>query len=126
MFTDIVGSTEKLSAHGDAHWRHQLDAHDRVVDWLLEKYGGHRATHTGDGVFALFDGLTKARARWNWSRPSRRVVSESERASTSVSASDGGDEWRDGCAHRRSHAHWQVQVRCWRAARSVISPPVRA
>ena len=60
MFTDIVGSTEQLSAHGDAHWRHQLDAHDKVVDWLLETYGGHRAKHTGDGVFALFDGSTKA------------------------------------------------------------------
>jgi class 3 adenylate cyclase len=60
VFTDIVGSTEKLSATGDAHWRHQLDAHDKVVDWLLEKYGGHRAKHTGDGVFALFDGPTKA------------------------------------------------------------------
>jgi len=60
LFTDIVGSTEQLSVHGDAHWRHQLDAHDKVVDWLLEKYGGHRAKHTGDGVFALFDGPTKA------------------------------------------------------------------
>jgi class 3 adenylate cyclase len=26
----------------------------------LEKYGGQRAKHTGDGVFALFDGPTKA------------------------------------------------------------------
>lgn len=60
MFTDIVGSTEQLSATGDAHWRHQLDAHDRAVDWLLAKYGGHRAKHTGDGIFALFDGPTKA------------------------------------------------------------------
>ncbi|HEV7854235.1 MAG TPA: adenylate/guanylate cyclase domain-containing protein [Mycobacterium sp.] len=60
MFTDIVGSTEQLSASGDANWRHQLDTHDKVVDWLLEKYGGHRAKHTGDGVFALFDGPTKA------------------------------------------------------------------
>lgn len=60
MFTDIVSSTEKLSDHGDARWRNQLDAHDRVVDWLLEKHGGYRAKHTGDGVFALFDGPTKA------------------------------------------------------------------
>lgn len=60
MFTDIVSSTEKLSVHSDAHWRHQLDAHDKVVDWLLEKYDGHRAKHTGDGVFALFDGPSKA------------------------------------------------------------------
>lgn len=60
MFTDIVSSTEQLAAQGDTHWRHQLDAHDKVVDWLLEKYGGHRVKHTGDGVFALFDGPTKA------------------------------------------------------------------
>ena len=60
MFTDIVSSTEKLSVHSDAHWRHQLDAHDKVVDWLLDKYEGHRAKHTGDGVFALFDGPSKA------------------------------------------------------------------
>ncbi|HET9875339.1 MAG TPA: adenylate/guanylate cyclase domain-containing protein [Mycobacterium sp.] len=60
LFTDIVGSTEQLSATGDAHWRQQLDAHDKVVDSLLEKYGGHRVKHTGDGIFALFDGPTKA------------------------------------------------------------------
>lgn len=60
LFTDIVGSTEQLSSTNDTHWRHQLDAHDKVVDWLLEKYGGSRAKHTGDGIFALFDGPTKA------------------------------------------------------------------
>jgi len=60
MFTDIVSSTERLSVHGDAHWRNQLDTHDKVIDSLLEKYDGHRAKHTGDGVFALFDGPTKA------------------------------------------------------------------
>jgi class 3 adenylate cyclase len=60
LFTDIVSSTELLSARGDAHWRRQLDAHDKAVDWLLEKYGGCRAKHTGDGIFALFDGPTKA------------------------------------------------------------------
>ncbi|OBA95384.1 hydrolase [Mycobacteriaceae bacterium 1482268.1] len=60
LFTDIVSSTELLSAKGDARWRQALDAHDRVVDRLLAKYGGRRAKHTGDGVFALFDGPTKA------------------------------------------------------------------
>jgi class 3 adenylate cyclase/pimeloyl-ACP methyl ester carboxylesterase len=60
FFTDIVSSTELLSAQGDTHWRHELDAHDRLVDRLLGKYGGRRAKHTGDGVFALFEGPTKA------------------------------------------------------------------
>jgi pimeloyl-ACP methyl ester carboxylesterase/class 3 adenylate cyclase len=60
FFTDIVSSTEQLSARGDERWRHQLDLHDELVDNLLAKYGGKRAKHTGDGVFALFDGPTKA------------------------------------------------------------------
>jgi class 3 adenylate cyclase len=60
LFTDIVGSTEQVSAQGDAQWRRQLDAHDRLADWLVDKYGGRRVKHTGDGMFALFDGPTKA------------------------------------------------------------------
>lgn len=60
LFTDIVGSTEMLAAKGDDHWRHRLDDHDRLVDAVLARYGGRRAKHTGDGIFALFDGPTKA------------------------------------------------------------------
>ncbi len=60
LFTDIVGSTELLAARGDEHWRRALDDHDRLVDNVLSRYGGRRAKHTGDGVFALFDGPTKA------------------------------------------------------------------
>ncbi len=60
MFTDIVGSTEMLAAAGDEYWRRQLDDHDRLVDVMLSRFGGRRAGHTGDGVFALFDGPTKA------------------------------------------------------------------
>lgn len=60
LFTDIVGSTEQLSGQGDSRWRHQLDVHDQVVDRTLAKYGGRRVKHTGDGIFALFDGPTKA------------------------------------------------------------------
>jgi class 3 adenylate cyclase len=60
LFTDIVSSTELLSARGDAQWRQQLDAHDRLVDSVLMKYSGSRVKHTGDGVFALLDGPTKA------------------------------------------------------------------
>ena len=60
MFTDIVGSTERLSAVGDTSWRQQLNSHDSVVDDLLLRHNGVRAKHTGDGVFALFDAPTKA------------------------------------------------------------------
>jgi hypothetical protein len=60
MFTDIVSSTERLSAQGDADWRRQLDMHDSIVDTILGKHGGVRAKHTGDGVFAVFTGPSKA------------------------------------------------------------------
>jgi class 3 adenylate cyclase len=60
LFTDIVGSTELLAAQGDEHWRRHLDYHDQLVDVVLSRYGGRRAKHTGDGIFALFDGPTKA------------------------------------------------------------------
>jgi class 3 adenylate cyclase/pimeloyl-ACP methyl ester carboxylesterase len=60
LFTDIVGSTEQLSSQGDSRWRLQLDVHDQLVDRTLSKYGGRRAKHTGDGIFALFDGPTRA------------------------------------------------------------------
>ncbi|BAX90695.1 hydrolase [Mycobacterium shigaense] len=60
LFTDIVSSTERLTAHGDAHWRHQLDSHDTLVSHLLASHDGVRAKHTGDGIFALFDAPTKA------------------------------------------------------------------
>jgi class 3 adenylate cyclase/pimeloyl-ACP methyl ester carboxylesterase len=60
MFTDIVSSTERVSARGDADWRRQLDMHDSVVDTILGKHGGVRAKHTGDGVFAVFTGPSKA------------------------------------------------------------------
>lgn len=60
LFTDIVGSTEMLSAQGDSHWRHQLDVHDSIVDNVIAKHGGRRAKHTGDGVFAVFTSPSRA------------------------------------------------------------------
>ncbi|WP_041311163.1 adenylate/guanylate cyclase domain-containing protein [Mycobacterium sp. JS623] len=63
VFTDIVRSTERLTAHGDAHWRHLLDTHDELVALALSRHDGERANHTGDGIFALFEAPTKA-ARW--------------------------------------------------------------
>jgi len=60
LFTDIVGSTNLLSTVGDSAWRQQLDGHDRLVDEIVDRHGGARVNHTGDGVFAVFDAPTKA------------------------------------------------------------------
>lgn len=60
LFTDIVGSTEALSAQGDERWRRRLDAHDEIMERHLSAFGGRKINQAGDGVFAVFDGPTKA------------------------------------------------------------------
>jgi class 3 adenylate cyclase len=62
LFTDIVGSTERLAEIGERRWRDLLDRHDEVVRRNVERFGGHLIKSTGDGVLVTFD------------RPSRAVL----------------------------------------------------
>ena len=56
VFTDIVGSTERLTEVGDRRWSQLLDEHDAAVGRALDRFGGQRVNTTGDGYFAVFDG----------------------------------------------------------------------
>jgi len=60
LFTDIVGSTQKLEAIGDQRWRQLLDSHHARIRQLLERYAGTEIDTAGDGFFATFDGPTRA------------------------------------------------------------------
>ena len=60
LFTDIVGSTDRLSALGDEDWVSLLEQHHKAVRSELERYGGVEANTTGDGFLALFDGPARA------------------------------------------------------------------
>ena len=60
MFTDIVDSTGLATRLGDAAWRTQLDAHDRVLRREVERYGGHVIKNLGDGFLLTFDGPARA------------------------------------------------------------------
>jgi class 3 adenylate cyclase len=60
LFTDMVASTEKLAARGDAAWRNVLDAHDQTTATVVAGYNGRVVKHTGDGILATFDGPTRA------------------------------------------------------------------
>lgn len=60
MFTDIVGSTERAVALGDAGWRSLLDRHDRMVRAEVERFRGNMVKDLGDGVLATFDGPARA------------------------------------------------------------------
>ncbi len=54
MFTDLVGSTRRAAALGDAHWKVLLDRHDATVRGVVGRTGGTVVKTTGDGVLALF------------------------------------------------------------------------
>lgn len=60
LFTDIVSSTERAAALGDAGWRDLLDRHHEIVRRELARYRGRELGTTGDGFLATFDGPARA------------------------------------------------------------------
>jgi len=60
LFTDIVGSTQRLTETGDAAWRSILARHDERARSEVSRYGGRYVGSTGDGLFATFDGPARA------------------------------------------------------------------
>jgi class 3 adenylate cyclase len=60
LFTDMVGSTDKACAVGDACWSELLEKHDRAVRALLARFRGREIKTTGDGFLATFDGPARA------------------------------------------------------------------
>ncbi len=60
LFTDIVGSTEKVAELGDAAWRDLVERHHATVRALLARYRGKEIDTAGDGFFASFDGPARA------------------------------------------------------------------
>ena len=60
LFTDIVGSTEKLAELGNAGWRDLVERHHAHVRALLGRFRGTEVDTAGDGFFATFDGPARA------------------------------------------------------------------
>jgi class 3 adenylate cyclase len=60
LFTDIVDSTERVSALGDRKWTDLLDSHDAALRRELQQYRGREIKQTGDGFMAAFDGPARA------------------------------------------------------------------
>jgi len=55
VFTDIVGSTERVQEMGDRRWREVLGRHDRLADELAKRFRGRVMKHMGDGQLAIFE-----------------------------------------------------------------------
>jgi class 3 adenylate cyclase len=60
LFTDIVGSTDKMAELGDRGWRKLLDGHHTAVRRELSRFRGIEMDTAGDGFFARFDGPARA------------------------------------------------------------------
>jgi class 3 adenylate cyclase len=56
LFTDIVGSTQRVVALGDAAWKELLEKHDDFVRDELRRFRGREVDTAGDGFLATFDG----------------------------------------------------------------------
>ncbi|HIE05873.1 MAG TPA: adenylate/guanylate cyclase domain-containing protein, partial [bacterium (Candidatus Stahlbacteria)] len=55
LFTDLEGSTERWEKYKDEMER-VLPRHDAILSEEIERSGGRIIKHTGDGVFAVFEG----------------------------------------------------------------------
>ncbi len=60
LMTDIVGSTDRAAALGDAAWDQLLERHHIVVREVLERHRGTEINTTGDGFLTMFDGAARA------------------------------------------------------------------
>ncbi|RJQ78965.1 MAG: alpha/beta fold hydrolase [Desulfobacteraceae bacterium] len=60
LFCDIVGSTERAVAMGDARWRDLLEQYYALVRRSLDHYRGREIDTAGDGLLAAFDGPARA------------------------------------------------------------------
>jgi class 3 adenylate cyclase/alpha-beta hydrolase superfamily lysophospholipase len=60
LFTDIVGSTERLGELGDQRWADLLSRHHATVRRELDRFRGHEVDTAGDGFLATFDGPARA------------------------------------------------------------------
>jgi class 3 adenylate cyclase len=60
LFVDIVGSTDRAAALGDARWRDLMNNYQQQVGKEVARLGGRVINTAGDGVVASFDGPARA------------------------------------------------------------------
>jgi class 3 adenylate cyclase len=60
LFTDLVGSTERLVRLGDRDWYELLALHHQTVREHLDRFAGREVDTSGDGFLATFDTASQA------------------------------------------------------------------
>ncbi len=60
LFTDLVGSTERVAQLGDRRWASVLETHHAAVRRELTRFRGREIDTAGDGFLASFEGPARA------------------------------------------------------------------
>jgi class 3 adenylate cyclase/pimeloyl-ACP methyl ester carboxylesterase len=60
MFCDLVDSTRKVHAEGDADWKSMLDRYERHLAIVVDRHHGTLIKYTGDGGLATFPSGSRA------------------------------------------------------------------
>ena len=60
LYSDIVSSTDRAAALGDAHWKRLIDRHDAIARACIGRRGGTVVKTMGDGVLAVLGSASSA------------------------------------------------------------------
>jgi len=60
LFTDMVGSTERVAALGDIAWKGLVERYHDIEQVQLRRFRGVEVDRAGDGLFATFEGPAAA------------------------------------------------------------------
>jgi len=60
LYSDLVASTDRATALGDARWKRVLDRHDEIARGCVGRRGGTIVKTTGDGILAILPSATSA------------------------------------------------------------------
>jgi class 3 adenylate cyclase len=60
LYSDLVASTDRATALGDARWKRVLDRHDEIARVCVGRRGGTVVKTTGDGILATLPSATSA------------------------------------------------------------------
>lgn len=60
LYTDLVGSTDRVAHVGDRAWGAALDQHEHAVRSELRRFQGREINLSGDGFLSVFDGPARA------------------------------------------------------------------
>ena len=60
LYSDLVASTDRATALGDAHWKRLLDRHDAIARTCIGRRGGTVVKNMGDGMLAILPSATSA------------------------------------------------------------------